>query len=55
MLVKNLLNLDDVKHFTRNKSELALRERELNFVFRAMDATKRDYVTSTGFILQKHA
>ena len=47
-----LLDLDDVRHFTRNKSDLALRERELNFIFRSMDVRRRDYVVSTDLILQ---
>jgi hypothetical protein len=31
------LNLDELMHCTRNKTDLALREKELNFIFRAME------------------
>jgi hypothetical protein len=50
-----LLDLDGVKHFSRNKTDLALRERELHFVFRAMDTRRRDFATSTDYILQTEA
>jgi hypothetical protein len=46
------LDLDDVKHFTRNKSDLAQREKELNIIFRAMESQRRDFATSSDFILQ---
>ena len=46
------LNLDELKHFTRNKTDLALREKELNFIFRAMETQRRDFATGTDFILK---
>jgi hypothetical protein len=50
-----LLDLDGVKHFTRNKTDLALRKREHQFAFLAMDTKRRDFATSTDYILQTEA
>ena len=47
-----LQDLDDRRHFSRNKTDVAKRELELNFIFRAMDESKRDYCMSTDLILQ---
>jgi hypothetical protein len=47
-----LQDLDDQRHFTRNKTDVAKRELELNFIFRAMDIGRRDYCMSTDLILQ---
>ena len=47
-----LLDLDGVKHLTRNKTDIPQRERELYFIFRAMDSGKWDYSISTDFVLQ---
>jgi hypothetical protein len=47
-----LLDLDGVKHFTRNKADLALIEREHHFSFGAMDTRRRDFATSTDYIIQ---
>lgn len=47
-----LQDLDDVRHFSRNKTDVAKRELDLNFVFRAMDKKRQDYCTSTDLILQ---
>ena len=47
-----LLDLDGVKHFTRNKTDISQRERDLHFIFRAMDTRKWDYCVSTDFVLQ---
>ena len=47
-----LLDLDGVKHPTRNKTDVAQRERDLNFVFRAMDPDKWEYSISTDVVLQ---
>ena len=47
-----LLDLDGVKHPTRNKTDIAQRERDLNFVFRAMDPDKWEYSISTDLVLQ---
>ena len=47
-----LLDLDGVKHLTRNKTEISHREKELYFLFRAMDSRKWGYSTSTDLVLQ---
>ena len=47
-----LLDLDGVKHPTRNKTDIAQRERDLYFVFRAMDPEKLEYSISTDLVLQ---
>ena len=47
-----LQDLDDRRHFSRNKTDVAKRELELNFIFRAMDEKRRDYCMSTDLILQ---
>ena len=47
-----LLDLDGVKHMTRNKTDIPQRERELYFLFRAMDNGRWDYSISTDFVLQ---
>ena len=47
-----LLDLDGVKHTTRNKTDIPQRERDLNFVFRAMDIDKQEYSITTDLILQ---
>ena len=44
--------LDDVRHFSRNKIDVAKRELELNFVFWTMDRKRQDCCTSTDLILQ---
>ena len=47
-----LLDLDGVKHMTRNKTEIPQRERDLYFLFRAMDNRRWDYSISTDLVLQ---
>lgn len=47
-----LLDLDGAKHFTRNKSEIAVREKELYFLFRAMDSEKQEYCIASDVTLQ---
>jgi hypothetical protein len=47
-----LLDLDCVRHPTRNKSEIAQRERELHFLFRAMDSGKKEYCVAADVTLQ---
>jgi hypothetical protein len=44
-----LQDLDDNRHFTRSKTDIAKRELELNFIFRAMDGSRRDYCTTADF------
>jgi hypothetical protein len=38
--------------YPRNKSDIAQREEDLGFVFRAMDITKMDYGITTDLVLQ---
>ena len=47
-----LLDLDGVKHLTRITTEISQREKELFFLFRAMDSRKWGYSTSTDLVLQ---
>ena len=47
-----LLDLAGKKFFTRNKTDIAQREEDLGFIFRAMDKTKMDYSVSTDLMLQ---
>lgn len=47
-----LLDLDGVKHSTRNKTVNPQRERDLYLVFRTMDREKWEYAVSTDLILQ---
>ena len=47
-----LLDLDGNKLFTRNKTDIAQREMDLGFTFRAMDKQKMDYSVSTDLMLQ---
>jgi hypothetical protein len=47
-----LLDLAGRKLFTRNKTDLAQREEDLGFIFRAIDETKMDYSVTTDLMLQ---
>ena len=47
-----LLDLNGNKLYTRNKSDIPQREKDLSFIFRAMDKSKMDYSTTTDFVLQ---
>ena len=47
-----ILDLDGGRHYTRNKTELAVREKELCFIFRAMDKDRWEYAMGTDFNLQ---
>jgi hypothetical protein len=47
-----LLDLAGKKMFTRNKTDIAQREEDLGFIFRAMDKTKMEYSVSTDLLLQ---
>jgi hypothetical protein len=47
-----LLDLAGKKMVTRNKTDIAQREEDLGFIFRAMDKTKMDYSVSTDLLLQ---
>ena len=47
-----LLDLNGNKLYTRNKSDIPQREKDLSFIFRAMDKSKMEYSTTTDFVLQ---
>jgi hypothetical protein len=47
-----LFDLAGNKMFTRNKTDLAQREEDLGFLFRAMNKLKMDYSVSTDLMLQ---
>ena len=51
-MTKYILDLDGCKHSTRNKSDIALREKVLGFSFRAIDKERWEYVMGTDFLLQ---
>ena len=40
------------KHNTCNKSDIALKEKNLGFAFRTVDKDRREYITGTIFLLQ---
>jgi hypothetical protein len=46
------MDLDGVKHPTRNKTDLFVREKELAFLWRAMDSSKREYGVSSDLTMQ---
>ena len=48
----SIVDLDGGEHPTRNKTDLHQRERDLGFVFRAMDAQKRNYSIRADVTLQ---
>jgi hypothetical protein len=47
-----ILDLDGVKRPTRNKSDIPQIEKDLHFMFRAMNAEKWDYCMRTDLVLQ---
>lgn len=49
---KYILDLDGGKHATRNKSDIAKREKELGFAFRAVDRERWEFLAGTDFLLQ---
>ena len=51
-MTKYILDLDGCKHSTRNKSDIAKREKDLGFSFRAIDKERWEYVMGTDFLLQ---
>ena len=48
----SIVDLDGGEHPTRNKTDLHQRERDLGFVFRAMDSQKRNYSVRSDITLQ---
>ena len=49
---KYILDLDGGKHPTRNKSDIAVREKDLGFAFRAVDRDRWEFIMGTDFLLQ---
>ena len=49
---KYILDLDGVKHTTRNKSDISQREKDLGFIFRMADKERWEYIMGTDFTLQ---
>ena len=49
---KYILDLDGNKHATRNKSDIAQREKDLAFAFRSIDSDRWEYVMGTDYLLQ---
>lgn len=47
-----LVDLEGVKHPTRTKTDIPQREKDLNFIFRAMDVLKWDYSISMDCVIQ---
>lgn len=47
-----LLDLNGVKHFTRNKGDFAQREKEFYFIMRAMEIARREYGITYDLVLQ---
>jgi hypothetical protein len=44
--------VNGVKHYTRNKGDLAQREKEFYFLMRAMDLDRREYGITYDLVLQ---
>ena len=49
---KYILDLDGCKHNTGNKSDIAQREKDLGFIFRAVDKSRWTHIMGTDFLLQ---
>ena len=49
---KYILDLDGYKHLTRNKTDIAQREKELWFAFRTVDKDRWEYVMGSDLTLQ---
>jgi hypothetical protein len=47
-----LLDLNGMKHYTRNKGDLAQREKEFYFLMRAMELDRREYGITYDLVLQ---
>ena len=47
-----ILDLDGIQYPTRNKTDIAIREKELSFLLRAMDLERREYSVTTDMALQ---
>lgn len=49
---KFIMDLDGCKYPTRNKTDLTQREKDLGFVFRALDIKRWEFVMGTDYLLQ---
>lgn len=49
---KYILDLDGHKHMTRNKSDIMQREKDLGFIFRAVDEERWEHIMGSDFLLQ---
>ena len=49
---KYILDLDGHKHHTRNKTDIAQREKDLGFAFRTVDKDRWEHIMGTDFLLQ---
>ncbi len=47
-----IIDLEGVRHPTRNKSDLAIREKDLRFLFRALDTERWEFAMGADFLLQ---
>lgn len=50
-----LIDLENVKRYTRTKTDLTLREKELNFMYRAMDVDKQEFGVTSDCVIQPEA
>jgi hypothetical protein len=50
--LKIIVDLEGGQHQTRNKTDLEGRERDLNFLFRALDYGRREYAMGVDYLLQ---
>ena len=50
-----LIDLENVRHATRTKADIPLRERELNFLYRAMDPEKQEFSITNDCSIQPEA
>ena len=51
-MTKYILDLDGCKHTTRNKSDIALREKDLGFIFRVVDEGRWTHIMGNDYLLQ---
>ena len=52
LAMKYILDMDGVRHGTRNKADLAVREKDLGLCFRALDPERWEFAMGVDFLLQ---
>jgi hypothetical protein len=52
LAMKYILDLDGVRHGTRNKADLAVREKDLGLFSRALDPERWEFAMGVDFLLQ---